>query len=1013
MKLKLFSTLRVRLIAAFLALAILPMVLLATINASGTQHALMTDANQALFAVASQTAASFDAFFTSNLEDIRTESQLPAFVDYLRDTPQGAPHSPEELAVVNILATLAERSEYITSYALISNDGIVIADTNMGEIGTDKSDRSYYAFFYLPHEDPAYTSPVRFYSGTPSIYFSSAVRAEDGAVLGVLRVRYNAHALQSLLEKKNDLAGDGSFGVLFDENHLHIAHGVEPDVNYIPITQFDSMKESMLREESRLPELYGDDLYIMQLDDLEEHLSNPETQRFFEAEDVATGELVNQVALARMESNSWLVAFFQPQEIFLAPVQAQNTNTLLLSVFFTAFAILAAILMGNRLSTPIIDLSKIMTQFTGGQRDIRSDIASQDEIGVLSSNFNMMADRVDELFTGLEQQAADLAKSEERYRRTSELTSDYVYSVNVLEDGALDLEWATGAFERLTGYTSMELNARGGWPTLVHPEDSERFNKERNGMIEVGKQDSSEYRIIAKTGAILWLRDFRRPFTDPQTGRVTRFIGAAQDITTAVRTDAELRRAKESAEGANRAKSSFLANMSHELRTPLNAIIGFAQLLTASSNIPQNHKEQVSIIHRSGEHLLSLINDVLDMSKIEAGRATLQTSSFDLYKLFEDIENMLSLRAQDKGLQLLIEHTPNLPRYISTDENKLRQIMINLINNGIKFTQEGGVSVRARYEYVNRPRIYVEVEDSGAGIASDDLGTLFEAFVQTTTGEESKEGTGLGLTISREFIELMGGKISISSELGHGSIFKFYIEVDLAEEADIALTSAEERQVVGLAPGQRSYRILIVEDKEPNRILLHQLLEPLGFEVREAVNGKEGVDIWNSWQPDLIWMDMRMPIMDGYEATRTIRSLPNGSAPVIIALTASAFDENRALSLEAGAYDFVRKPFRNAEIFDKLQKHLGVDFVYEADQEEQGLDTDNDFHTLTSRDIQALPIEIRQQLNDAAVMADGEAIMQIIASFENEHPTVAKALTKQVDNFRFDMIMGLTTTFQG
>ncbi|MGL5835123.1 MAG: ATP-binding protein, partial [Waterburya sp.] len=455
---------------------------------------------------------------------------------------------------------------------------------------------------------------------------------------------------------------------------------------------------------------------------------------------------------------------------------------------------------------------------------------------------------------------------------------------------------------------------------------------------------------------------------------------------------AELKQAKNTAELANRSKSEFLANMSHELRTPLNAILGFSQLMNRETSLTQQQKENLSIINRSGEHLLSLINDVLDLAKIESGKMNLYSTDFDLYALLNLIEEMLALRAESKGLKLQIERSEDLPQYINTDDKKLRQVLINLLGNAIKFTSEGNVTLRVssvvshsslaetniepKTKDKGQRTILFEIEDTGAGIAPSEIDTLFEAFTQTETGRQSQEGTGLGLPISKKFIELMGGEISVSSEVDKGTIFRFNIQAQLSQ-ANLIQSQKPTRRVIGLEPNQQQYRILVVDDRSENRQLLLKLLEPIGFAVKEAANGQEAVDIWQSWQPHLIWMDMRMPVMNGYEATQQIKSHLNGQATAIIALTASTFEEETAVVLSAGCDDFVRKPFREEIIFDKMAQYLGVRYVYEQLNAEN-LSESEKIAKLTAEALAVMSDEWLQELSEAAELINEQLIMQLL-----------------------------------
>jgi PAS domain S-box-containing protein len=558
------------------------------------------------------------------------------------------------------------------------------------------------------------------------------------------------------------------------------------------------------------------------------------------------------------------------------------------------------------------------------------------------------------------------------------------------------------------------------------------------------------------------------------------------------RQNLQLQEAKEFAESANRAKSTFLANMSHELRTPLNAILGFAQLLSRDPDATPSQQESLGIISTSGEHLLTLINDILDMSKIEAGRITCQQETLDLHALLDSLMDMFQLQAQTKNLDMTMHRQPDVPSLIQTDGGKLRQVLMNLLSNAIKFTQTGSIQVNVFVREKNseapsparrrraiagdraaqaREKILVfTIEDTGPGISPQEMPYLFEPFMQTETGRKSQQGTGLGLPISRKFLELLGGDLTVRSVRGIGTTFRATIPlVPVQPNSPAEEAGATPGRIIGLEPDQPTYRVLVVDDVEVNRQLLVRILKPIGFAIEEACNGAEAQEKWQSWHPHLIWMDLRMPEVDGYAATRQIRAweqsehsdiaqLPDQSPEqdssnsaltpqnlklpertIIIALTASAFEEDKQKVLDVGCDDFLRKPFQKQELLTKIAEYLPVRYCYGSRKSKRSPKTGRsspettvtldfpsasaasvgavpvsiiqssaipapDLETLPQQ-LQNLPVDWRTDLYQAAIQANSKEILRLAEKLPENQQQLRNLLEKLVDEFRFDLIM--------
>ncbi|AFY59319.1 ATP-binding protein [Synechococcus sp. PCC 6312] len=776
----------------------------------------------------------------------------------------------------------------------------------------------------------------------------------------------------------------------------------------------------------------------------------------------------------------WSLAIRINEREALAYVHEQTLKGILYLIVSLGLIVSLTWLVTNRLTMPLRKLDGAARDIAQGNLDVVVEIDSHDEIGNLARTFSDMAGQLKESFGELQKfnqslealvvertQALKVANTELMQKEALlQKQSEVIPRLNnspALQQGNLGIllrsvTQAAGETLNLkraaiwqftdTGLVCVDLYREGErrhrsdleWSWAKYPQFLSLLQQ---GLTFISSHLTTDARLVELMSyfeaydiqAILYMpvcfsnkvvgflgveavgevRDWlieERNFIRNLTDMVSLGI-AARDR---VQAELELVKAKEAAEAANQAKSIFLANMSHELRTPLNAILGFSQLLLRDASLTHKQQQTLGTINRSGEHLLGLINDVLDMAKIEAGRTVLQLEAVDLGHLLQTVQDMLQVRASAKQIYLKFEIDPDLPPAVEADPGKLRQVLVNLLGNAIKFTQRGGVTLTVtQAEPMTSPDLRQDVPgtpvtftiaDTGIGMGPEELQILFQPFVQTDSSKKVSEGTGLGLAISRQFIQLMGGDIQVQSLKGQGSTFTFTIPLKRLQPQR---SQTSPQHITHLAAGQRLYRILAVDDKAENRELLCQLLRPLGFEVMTANDGQEAIDVWDRENPDLILMDIKMPVMDGETATRNIRARlgeERGSGTKIIALTASVFESERQALADAGCDDFMVKPFNNDYLLERIKVHLGCEYVY-ADAAPPRLTPVTVVADLTPAALQVMPQAWIANLAAAAKKLNAKQVKELIAAIPAEQASLKESLEGLLQRLRFDELVKL------
>ncbi|HOT28904.1 MAG TPA: ATP-binding protein [Candidatus Ozemobacteraceae bacterium] len=729
-----------------------------------------------------------------------------------------------------------------------------------------------------------------------------------------------------------------------------------------------------------------------------EHLKSKELelhQSFFALRDacLAAEEVVKQ----RLLSFQWwalviLVAFF------------------VLSVGTAAFA---TIFFSESLSRPLTRLLDATAAIRAGEYGRLVEIDSSDEFGELGRQFNTMAD---ELKTSrekillhqrtLEQNILDRTRqvrlSEALLRQIIDLVPHFIYAKD--EDGRYFLvnrafaEVCRRSVEEMIGLTYADL---GGFEDEI-----ERVNNEDREVIRSNRPMSiSDYRTFVRDGPRRFLQTNKIPFQSEDGGKRS-LLGVSIDLTEiteqknlAEALKDEAIRARQAADAANQSKSLFLANMSHEIRTPLNAIIGYSQLLSRNAGLNETQIAYLTTIMNSGSHLLSLIDNILEISRIEAGHLEYRPAPFDLRLLLDSVKTMFAARAEMHGVRMEFVTDATIPRLLVTDEGKLRQILVNIVGNAVKFTEKGHITTTASYR---EGTLQIEVEDSGTGIAPEELALVFEKFEQTSSGRRVGSGTGLGMALSLRFARFLKGDITVESRPCEGTTFRLTLPVDLPREGVLASDVAPARRVRGIAPGSRRMTVLVADDLESNRSVLTTLLNLVGFGVGEAVDGRDAVEKFEKLLPDAVLMDLKMPEMSGIEALRQIRASERGRQVPVLIITAQGVDENRREALLAGATGFICKPFREDDLLRELGTCLGVSYVYE-DASAGGRREKESAGAFV--DLSSLSHEFIRELRRAIQRGERKGCLELLNTLPERDAAIGERLRELVNAYEYDRLL--------
>ncbi len=974
-------SLRSRVILAFLGIGLLPLLALAYSNLYVSTNTLRTEAKENLFNVASQSAEHIDYWITTQRTTVKNEATLPDFVAFLEANAAGNQDAQLATDAQNLLDSLADRdSTFTTSYGLLDLDGTILLDTNQRFIGQSEAMAPYFTIFQQPVDEThdhdhahsqtehleSYISPPLLApdTGNPSIYVSAPVKNEAGHIIGILRVRFNAATLQAQVKELSNLAGKGSFGVLFDEYHIYLGHGQTTRVLYRLAHSVQPGVLQQLQTENRLVKPVQHNFYTEEEQEISQRIAldlkegitheqlslaiddgnhtydeHRENAVSFRAKDISSEDAFHQVMLVNLHEMPWILAIYLPEVEFLSPIQTQTRNILVASGILGLLLILSALAFANVLTQPIVRLTQTAKQIEAGNLQASVETNAPGEIGQLGTAFNGMTSK---LRYYIEQLEEEKKKDHETAKRKQErMLSLLAATFDSTADGILVTDKSGATIQANNKIIDVWQIPQGVVRrpidlNLTHLATLLQDHRQLGAVTQQLTEDPDA--TITET---LMLRNTKvlELFTQPQTNTKQETIGRVwsfRDVTVrhqhaealidqqkllaqqVAEQTAEIRAANVELARTSQAKDEFLASMSHELRTPLSAILGNTEMLSEGimGEVSERQNNSLKIIHNSGSHLLSLINDILDIAKVGAGNLKLDIRETFVREIVHASMEFIRVGAERKNLSVYVDIDPNV-RVIDVDTKRFKQILVNLLNNAVKFTPDNGkVGIKIVGDAKHDVAKFM-IWDTGIGIASEDLERLFKPFVQLDSKLSRRyEGTGLGLSLVYHMVELHGGNVQAQSKPDQGSLFTVTlpwtprVPQTVAPEA---ISQPEALPIADLAKPStaifdKRHSLLIVDDNELNLTTFTEFLHAKGYRVHNARDGAEAVHLATSLSPDLILMDIQMPGMDGLEATRRIREINTLRKTPIIALTALAMPSDKELCLKAGASDYVSKP---------------------------------------------------------------------------------------------------------